>query len=107
MCSADKRNVLRITPTEKTDALELRLEGRLGGPWVEVLRKSWTDSLERGKHPQVLVDLGSVSFVDSKGRALLLNMREQGVGLIKVSAFLREMLERNGSIREVSNGKGE
>jgi anti-anti-sigma factor len=105
----DGTNVLRITPTEKTNALELMLEGRLEGPWVEVLRKSWTDTLGQPEHQHVLVDLGSVSFVDSKGRALLLNMQEEGVGLIKPSAFLREMLKLNQSTpqRRVSNGKGE
>ena len=81
------------------------LEGRLTGPWVEVLRKSWTDSLGQAEPAHVLVDLGSVSFVDAKGRALLLNMQDEGVGLIKPSAFLREMLTVGK--RQVSNGKGE
>jgi len=101
--------VLRITPTEKADGLELILEGRLEGPWVEVLRKSWTDTLGRKEHPHILVDLGSVSFVDSNGRALLLNMQDEGVGLVKPSVFLREMLRLNGSARnrQVSNEKGE
>jgi len=105
----DRANVLRITPTEKANALELMLEGRLEGPWVEVLRKSWTDTLGRKEHPHVLVDLGSVSFVDSNGRALLLNMQDEGVGLVKPSAFLREMLKLNGSTRkrQASKNKGE
>ena len=76
------------------------LEGRLEGPWVEVLRKSWTDTWLQQGHPHVLVNLGSVSFVDSKGRALLLNMQDEGVGLVKPSAFLREMLKRDGSTRK-------
>jgi anti-anti-sigma factor len=102
-------NVLRITPREKPNALELMLEGRLEGPWVEVLRKSWADSLAQQQCRRVLVDLGSVSFVDSNGRALLLNMQDEGVGLIKPSAFLREMLKRNGPMgtRQVSSEKGE
>ncbi len=101
--------MLRITPTEKANALELMLEGRLEGPWVEVLRKSWTDTLGENEHPHVLVDLGSVSFVDSNGRALLLNMQDEGVGLVKPSAFLREMLKLNGSTRkrQASKNKGE
>jgi anti-anti-sigma regulatory factor len=94
----DITDVLRITPTEKANALELILEGRLEGPWVEVLRKSWTDMLGRDEHRHVLVDLGSVSFVDSKGRTLLLNMQDEGVGLTKASAFLREVLKLNGSM---------
>jgi anti-anti-sigma regulatory factor len=100
---------MRITPTKKPNALELMLEGRLEGPWVDVLRKSWIEALRQPERPHVLVDLGSVSFADSNGRALLLNMQEEGVGLIKPSAFLREMLKLNGSAgrREASRGKGE
>jgi anti-anti-sigma regulatory factor len=89
--------VLRITPTARPSGLELVLEGRLEGPWVEVLRKTWTDSLERKEPRQVLVDLGSVTFADRNGRALLLNMQDHGAGLIKASAFLREILKLNGS----------
>jgi anti-anti-sigma regulatory factor len=103
----DKTSVLRITPTEKANALELMLEGRLEGPWVEVLRKSWTDTLGQAEHPRVTVNLGSVSFVDSQGRALLLNMQNEGVGLTKPSAFLREMLKLKGSIRQAPVEKGE
>jgi anti-anti-sigma regulatory factor len=100
---------MRITPTKNPSALELTLEGRLEGPWVEVLRKSWIDALRQPERPHVLVDLGSVSFADASGRALLLNMQQEGVGLIKPSAFLREMLKRNRSAgrREASKGKGE
>jgi anti-anti-sigma regulatory factor len=89
--------VLRITPSEKPTGLELMLEGRLEGPWVEVLRKTWTDTLERDEHPHILVDLGSVSFADPSGRALLRNMQDHGVGLMKASLFLREMLKLDGS----------
>jgi len=97
--------VLRITPTEKSGGIELTLEGRLEGPWVEVLRKTWTDSLGREEHPRLLVDLGSVSFADPNGRALLLNMQDHGVGLVKASAFLREMLKRNGALRKQRDSK--
>ena len=101
----DRTNVLRITPSEKANALELVLEGRLEGPWVEVLRKSWTDIWGQPGHRYVLVDLGSVSFVDSKGRALLLNMQDAGVGLVKPSAFLREMLKLDGVTRNEKKGE--
>jgi len=101
--------VLRITTTENPNSLGLRLEGRLEGPWVEVLRKTWTDTLGQDSHRQVVVDLGDVSFADSDGRALLLNMKEKGVGLVKASAFLREMLKLNGSVshRPYLQEKGE
>lgn len=101
--------MLRITPSDKPNSLGLRLEGRLEGPWVEVLRKTWADTLNRDQHRQIELDLSGVSFADSVGRALLLNMQEEGVGLIRASAFLREMLRLHGSTvnRHDSNEKGE
>jgi anti-anti-sigma regulatory factor len=101
--------VLRITPIEKPTALELILEGRIDGPWVEVLRKTWTDSLDCDAHPHLSVDLDGVSFADSHGRALLLNMQDHGVGFVKASAFLREILKLNGLShgRQNSAEKGE
>ena len=101
--------MLRITPTEKSNSVALRLEGRVEGPWVEVLRKSWADALSRDNHRQLIVDLGDVSFADSDGRTLLLNMQKEGVGLTKASAFLREILKLNGSNsnRKDLNEKGE
>src|SRR5215472_10325978 len=101
----NRLNVLRVTPTEKPSGLELVLEGRLEGPWVEVLSKTWTDSLEQKEYGHVSVDLRSVSFADSNGRALLLNMQDHGVGLIKASAFLREMLKLNGPPRGNQDSK--
>ena len=101
--------MLRITPTDKPNSLGLRLEGRLEGPWVEVLRQTWTDTLKHDDHRQIEVDLSGVSFADSVGRTLLLNMQGEGVGLTKASAFLREMLKPNGlDLNEYDeNEKGE
>ncbi len=102
-------NVLRITRTESSKSLGFRLEGKLEGPWVELLRKTWADTLSGDGRRQVVVDLGDVSFVDSDGRALLLNMKKQGVGLIKASAFIRETLKlkRSDSQRQDFDEKGE
>jgi len=88
--------MLRITPTEKASSLGLRLEGRLEGPWVEVLRQSWTDAIGSDGHGQLSVDLGAVSFADSDGRTLLLSMQQQGVALVKASSFLQEILKASG-----------
>lgn len=88
--------MLRITRSNEPNSLGLRLEGRLEGPWVEVLRKTWADTLDHDRRRRIVVDLSGVSFADSVGRTLLLNMQGEGVGLIKASAFLREMLKLNG-----------
>jgi ABC-type transporter Mla MlaB component len=76
--------------------MSLRLEGRVEGPWVEVLRNAWHEfaaPLDQGK---VTIDLGAVSFVDRDGRALLLELQERGAVLARVSEFMRHILANSG-----------
>src|SRR5208282_6410896 len=89
--------VLRITTEDKGSSLSLRLEGRVEGPWVEVLRKAWISPTRSDRCHEISVDLGAVSFADPDGRKLLLTMKNQGVALMKLSGFMREVLERDGS----------
>jgi ABC-type transporter Mla MlaB component len=84
--------VLRITQEGDAARPSLRLEGRLEGAWVEVLRNAWTESVAPTDEHKVMVDLGSVSFADREGRALLLEMQKKGAVLAKVSGFMRHIL---------------
>ena len=101
--------MLRITPTEAPNAIGLMLEGKLQGPWVEVLRETWKETLGRDGRGQVRVDLGGVRFVDAEGRELLRRMHAHGARLTKASAFLREMLKLEGTNLDNQNSseKGE
>lgn len=93
--------MLRIT---KGDDASLRLEGRLEGAWVEVLRKTWEESAGRPEGRKVTVDLGAVSFADQEGRALLLEIQKEGAVLARVSGFMRHILADSG---DDSDRKGE
>jgi anti-anti-sigma factor len=88
--------VLRITTERSKNLLSLRLEGRIAGPWVEVLRRTWTDAASRDEPQEIVLDFGGVSFVDNQGQKLLLTMQKRGVMLINPSGFMREVLERHG-----------
>jgi hypothetical protein len=92
--------VLRITAKVNDNSLSLKLEGRLEGPWVEVLRKSWTDATSRDGDYRTVADLEAVNFADPEGRKLLLTMQKEGVTLTNLSGFMREVLERDGSNRD-------
>jgi len=87
--------VLRITTERNDHSLSLKLEGRVEGPSVEVLRKTWTDAMGHDKGQKVSLDFGGVSFADSEGWQLLLTMQRKGVVLTKLSGLMREVLERN------------
>jgi hypothetical protein len=86
--------MLRISPIQTRQAVTLKLEGRLSGPWVEELRRCWA-SLAQDKVP-VRINLRHVTFVDRPGRELLLRMERQGAPLVDCSEFLRELLHLDG-----------
>ena len=85
--------VLRITVRKAPEVVHLKLEGSVQGPWVEVLRKAWLSSANMAAGEPVSIDLAAVSFVDGRGRDLLLRMRKDGVVLNGGSSFLRHTLE--------------
>ncbi len=94
--------VLRITIQKTSNVVLLKLEGSVKGPWVEELQKVWLTSANMSGGVPVSVDLGGVTFVDARGRDLLLQMRKDGVALNGGSSFLRQVLEDKNTNSERS-----
>jgi len=84
--------VLRISLVEAPDeAVTLRLEGRVSGPWVEELR-SWCEQwLATGNG--LSLDLTEVSFIDLDGVALCQSLRDRNVAFLHCSPFVAEQLK--------------
>jgi hypothetical protein len=70
--------MLKITIDNTMNAATLKLEGRLAGPWVGELERSWRAVKDDSRDKPVMVDLCEVTFVDAEGRKLLSWMYEQG-----------------------------
>lgn len=92
LCSCSHYGVLRITIQNTSNALLMKLEGSVKGPWVEELRKAWLTSAKTADGEPVNIDLGGVSFIDAHGRDLLLRMQQEGATLRGGSSFLRHIL---------------
>ena len=97
--------MLRITHEGNAGSPSLRIEGRLEGPWVGVLRKAWEESQAGREGRNVTVDLGAVGFADREGRALLLEMQEKGTVLARISGFMQHILLAHSG--DDSDRKGE
>ena len=85
--------MLRIWTEETrngTCGLCLRLEGRVQGPWVTELARATGEVVARGV--ALSLDLGSVSFVDADGIALLRRLQSQQVRLENCTPFTAEQL---------------
>jgi anti-anti-sigma regulatory factor len=89
--------MLRITVEEQHGWATIHLEGRLGGAWVEEVRRCWWGTLSCPEH--VVVDLESVTGMDDSGRALLAEMHRAGTQLHGRGLMTNYILEQiqNGS----------
>ena len=88
--------MLRIVEERATDnATTLRLDGRLAGQWVELLRASCEQALQN--NGRLGLDLTGVSFADHDGVELLRRLEQQQVALLNCSPFLREQMKQPAS----------
>ena len=76
-----------------SDSVEQKLEGSVKGPWVDEVEKAWVAAGDAVPGKPVKVDLAGVSFIDPRGRDLLLQMQGAGVVLQGASLFLRHVLD--------------
>jgi len=73
--------VLKITNVEREAEQELKVEGKLSEPWVSELEAAWNRVRQEGRNGQVVVNLSDMTYVDSKGKAVLMAMVAQGAQL--------------------------
>lgn len=84
--------MLKITTQSGTKLTKLVLEGRLAGPWVEELERSWREVAGAQQSP-VAVDLSGVTFIDPEGKALLTKMWQRGAKLHASGCLTRCIVE--------------
>jgi anti-anti-sigma factor len=84
--------VLRISIISDSDqAIQFQLEGKLVGPWVEELQRLSDEALSH--HKAVSLDLERVSYVDSRGVALLRDLARRQVSQVNCSQFVTQQLK--------------
>jgi anti-anti-sigma regulatory factor len=97
--------MLKITFQETTESTKVKLEGKLSGPWVEELERSWVEHspLASGN---VIIDLSDVTYIDPEGKRLLARMVDKGVcfeGTHLMTKYVIDEITRVG-IRSGRNG---
>ena len=90
--------MLRITFVPESEPSTLKVEGKLTGPWVDELERSWSEISTRELR-QPVVDLSDVTLVSAEGKRLLKSMFQQGANLQSRSLMMKFILDRltNGS----------
>jgi hypothetical protein len=85
--------MLRITVHNDTEAIRLKIEGRLMGAWVRELEGCWRQAATAQPAPRVIVELTDVGFVDGEGGELLKLMAAAGVELIAVDVLMKAIVD--------------
>ncbi len=63
--------MLRITIEASERTHTIKLDGKIAGPWVEELGRTWRLLAVSLGGKQLVMDMRNVTFVDGKGRQLL------------------------------------
>jgi anti-anti-sigma regulatory factor len=84
--------MLKVTVVESSsEAVRLRVEGRLTGGWIEELRRT-CDLHALSDGIRLTLDLADVSFADAAGVELLKDLRNRLVTLLSPSSLVAEQL---------------
>ena len=97
--------MLKITFNDTPESTTVKLEGKLSGPWVEELERSWTEHSPLASE-NVIIDLSDVTYIDPEGKRLLARMVDKGVcfeGTNLMTKYVIDEIARVG-IRSDRNG---
>jgi hypothetical protein len=79
--------------TIKTSPVEtvFEVEGKLAGPWVQELEGCWREASDSERSVRVM--LCGITFIDDKGRDLLVEMYRHGAELVADGCMNKAMVE--------------
>ena len=70
-------NTLRISIQDTDEAVEMRLEGRVAGPWASELDRVWLETAPRLVSKKLIIDLHNVTYADAEGKKVLKSIYAQ------------------------------
>jgi len=95
MHEADEgRYTLRITFQETNTAVEMKLEGRVAGPWADELDRVWRETAPKVLSKELIIDLHNVTYADLVGKHVLQKIYTQtNARFVAVSPSSRFLVE--------------
>lgn len=90
--------MIRISQIHEGAKPHLLVEGTLSGDWVIALEESWLEAQTSPNGGPICIDLSGVTYIDDKGRELLVRMARDSVELRATGVMTR------GIIEEITNG---
>jgi hypothetical protein len=86
--------MLRIIVERNSNTATMKLAGRLAGPWLAELDRTWADVQGNGMGNGILLDLSDVTFVAPEGRERLESMYRQGARFKTSGCFGKDLVEQ-------------
>jgi len=92
------RQVLRISVEEKSDAVVLKLEGRLAGPEVAELGRLWEEQAPAIARKKLSLDLRQTTYADAGGIRILKTIYSQtGAAILSGTPWTQYLAEEIAS----------
>lgn len=93
--------MLKITKSETEQDVSIKLEGRVAGPWVDELVRTWAEMAPSLDSKKLLLDIRDVTYADFKGtQALRIIGHETQAELIADTPWTRYLAEEIKAIKE-------
>ena len=83
--------MLKITTQTNPTRTIFEVEGKLAGPWVEELENCWRKAANSVRPVRVMIC--AVTFIDDKGRDLLVDMYRHGAELVAEGCMNKAIVE--------------
>jgi DMSO/TMAO reductase YedYZ molybdopterin-dependent catalytic subunit len=88
------KQVLRITVDENPEAIVIKLEGRIAGPWAAELDRLWEEKSLDAAKKKLSLDLRSTTFADADGMRVLKAIYSQtGAALLTGTPWTQYLAE--------------
>jgi anti-anti-sigma regulatory factor len=95
------RHTLKITIQEQDKTIEVKLEGRVAGPWVPELRRVWAETAPQLGAKTLSIDIQLVTYADAAGKQVLRDIYAQTrATLIASSPWAQYLAEEIMKIHE-------
>ena len=85
--------MLRISVHDEGESTRFTIEGKLTADVAPELAGCWHAALERQPLKPLVVELASVSHIDSESRELLTRMRRSGVTVVPTGFMMKAIMD--------------
>jgi anti-anti-sigma regulatory factor len=85
--------MMRITTINNdVRSTTLKIEGRVGGPWADELRRVFNET-RRATPDTLVIDLTAVTFIDDSGKHVLKQIYGCGCELVAAGSYNRSVID--------------